>query len=158
MPTSLLYVQMARTIGTPIYNHFQETSYDKKAYLAHIKAYLKRLVAELPAARKDQFQAKAQEFVKKVVAKFDDYAFFTGESVWCPPSLCFIILTLFPFLTADGSRGYGCFEVLQGGWSYPLFCFLEGWHERGEILEDRINILLYTCKFCIKEEDGAKGG
>jgi len=61
-----------------------QTSYDKKSYLGHIKAYMKRLsehIKEKDAARVATFQAKAQEFVKKVVAKFDDYEFYTGESM-----------------------------------------------------------------------------
>ena len=63
--------------------YLQETSYDKKSYLGHIKAYLKKLSEKIAAEGKDvkAFQASAQEFVKKVNAKFDDYAFFTGESV-----------------------------------------------------------------------------
>jgi len=63
-----------------------ETSYDKKSYLAHIKAYLKRVTEKLKADGKDdakvkEFQTNAQEFIKKVVAKFDDYAFYTGETM-----------------------------------------------------------------------------
>jgi len=79
-----------------------ETSYDKKSYLAHIKAYLKRMVPVVKekalAAKKDpeaevkQFQEKAQEFVKKVVAKFDDYMFYTGEQM--DPE-CMVVLKVY---------------------------------------------------------------
>jgi hypothetical protein len=60
-----------------------ETVYDKKSYLGHIKAYLKRVSDKLAADGKDvkAFQAAAQEFVKKIIAKFDDYAFYTGETM-----------------------------------------------------------------------------
>jgi len=61
-----------------------ETSYDKKNYTAHIKAYLKRVSEKVAAAGKDQkaFQAAAQEYVgKTLIPKFDDYAFYTGETM-----------------------------------------------------------------------------
>jgi len=59
------------------------TSYDKKAYLGHIKVYLKRIATKLETEGKDvkAFQAAAQEFVKKVIANFDDYEFYTGETM-----------------------------------------------------------------------------
>jgi hypothetical protein len=58
-----------------------ETRYDKRSYLGHIKAYLKRLSEEVPADERVAWQQQAQEWVKGVVADFDSYRFFTGESM-----------------------------------------------------------------------------
>jgi len=65
-------------------HHLVPTVYDKKAYMGHIKAYMKRLVDHLKAnnpERVDAFQKSAQEFVKRIIAKFDDFEFFTGEQM-----------------------------------------------------------------------------
>ena len=64
---------------------YQQTTYDKKSYMAHIKAYMKRLLEHLKAnnpSRVDAFQKEAQEFVKMVLGKFDEYEFYTGEQVF----------------------------------------------------------------------------
>jgi hypothetical protein len=61
-----------------------ETNFTKKQYLLYIKGYMKRLktyLEENNPSRVEAFQAAAAEFVKKVLGKFDDYQFFTGESV-----------------------------------------------------------------------------
>jgi len=61
-----------------------QTQYDKKAYLAHIKAYMKRLldtIKETNPGRAEAFQKQAQEFVKKIIANFDQYEFYTGEQM-----------------------------------------------------------------------------
>ncbi|MEU1536183.1 translationally-controlled tumor protein [Streptomyces fagopyri] len=60
-----------------------ETSYDKKNYLGHIKAYLKRVSDKLAADGSDvrAWQQQAQEWVKGVVADFDSYRFYTGEQM-----------------------------------------------------------------------------
>eukprot|EP01113_Clastostelium_recurvatum_P028266 TRINITY_DN34229_c0_g1_i1.p1 TRINITY_DN34229_c0_g1~~TRINITY_DN34229_c0_g1_i1.p1 ORF type:complete len:173 (-),score=61.29 TRINITY_DN34229_c0_g1_i1:52-570(-) len=64
-----------------------ETSYDKKAYMGHIKAYMGRIVKYLKenGASDDKvaaFQKAAAGFVKdKILGKFDDFRFFTGESM-----------------------------------------------------------------------------
>ena len=57
---------------------------DKKAFMALIKAYLKRMVTHLNDNGKNEevaaFQAKATEFVKFVVGKFDSFTFYAGQS------------------------------------------------------------------------------
>ncbi|MFJ6622051.1 translationally-controlled tumor protein [Kitasatospora sp. NPDC091335] len=58
-----------------------ETSYDKKNYTGHIKAYLKRLSERVPADDRSAWQEKAQTCVKAVLADFESYRFFTGESM-----------------------------------------------------------------------------
>ena len=64
-------------------NRLQETSFDKKSYMAYIKGYMKtlkdRLETENPE-RVEAFQANAQTFLKKMIAKFSDLQFFVGES------------------------------------------------------------------------------
>jgi len=65
-------------------HHLVQTTYDKKAYMGHIKAYMKRLVDHLKATQPDRveaFQKSAQEFVKKIIANFENYDFYTGESM-----------------------------------------------------------------------------
>eukprot|EP01027_Heterolobosea_sp_BB2_P022029 GEZU01032407.1.p2 GENE.GEZU01032407.1~~GEZU01032407.1.p2 ORF type:complete len:168 (-),score=98.10 GEZU01032407.1:76-579(-) len=62
----------------------QETSYDKKAYMSYIKGYMKRVadyLQENNPSRLDAFKAGAQTFVKKVLGEFNEYQFFTGESM-----------------------------------------------------------------------------
>jgi len=65
--------------------HLQQTAFDKKSYMTYIKGYMKKLVDQLKEdgkeARVAGFQKAAQEFVKKVLAKFDDYEFYTGEKM-----------------------------------------------------------------------------
>jgi len=64
-------------------HRLQPTVYDKKAYMDHIKSYMKRIldkIKETDPARAEVFQKKAQEFVKKVLGDFKNYDFFTGES------------------------------------------------------------------------------
>jgi len=61
-----------------------QTQYDKKSYLQHIKAYMKRLldtIKEKNPSRAEAFQKQAQEFVKKIIANFDQYEFYTGEQM-----------------------------------------------------------------------------
>ncbi|WP_371484231.1 translationally-controlled tumor protein [Kitasatospora sp. NBC_00315] len=57
-----------------------ETMYDKKSYLNHIKAYLKRVAASLPADKRASWDQQAQEWAKTVLADLDSYRFFTGAS------------------------------------------------------------------------------
>jgi Translationally controlled tumour protein len=77
----------------------QATSYDKKSYMGHIKAYLKRVAEKLKEEGRDvkAFQQAAQEFVAKILTpKFDDYEFYTGENVWL---LLFLTLPYSSLLT-----------------------------------------------------------
>ncbi|KAG1783286.1 Mss4-like protein [Suillus placidus] len=63
----------------------QATLFDKKAYLVHLKGYMKA-VAESLAKKGDAdavaaFKAKANDFAKKIVANIKDYEFYTGENM-----------------------------------------------------------------------------
>lgn len=62
----------------------QTTSFDKKQFMSYIKMYIGKIVAHLEAnnaARVPAFKAGAQNFVKKVLGNFDEYTFWTGESM-----------------------------------------------------------------------------
>ncbi|KAG1892404.1 translationally controlled tumor-associated [Suillus subluteus] len=63
----------------------QATTYDKKQYLSHLKEYMKAVTKKLEekgdAAAVPAFKAKANDFAKKVVGKFKDYEFYTGENM-----------------------------------------------------------------------------
>ncbi|KAK7187782.1 hypothetical protein DPSP01_010832 [Paraphaeosphaeria sporulosa] len=63
-----------------------ETSFDKKQYLTHLKGYMKAVKAKLQekGASADEvaaFEKGAQGFAKKIVANFKDYEFLIGESM-----------------------------------------------------------------------------
>jgi len=65
-------------------HRLQETGFDKKSYMAYIKTYMARVKKHLEEhnpSRVQPFMAAAQNFVKKVIGKFDDYQFFTGMSM-----------------------------------------------------------------------------
>ncbi|OCK74508.1 microtubule/calcium-binding protein [Lepidopterella palustris CBS 459.81] len=63
-----------------------ETSFDKKSYLSHLKTYMKKVKEAMKAndASEDEikeFEKGAQSFAKKIVANFKDYEFLIGESM-----------------------------------------------------------------------------
>lgn len=63
-----------------------ETSFDKKSYLSHLKGYMKAVKEKMTAngASEDQvkeFEKGASGFAKKIVANFKDYEFLIGESM-----------------------------------------------------------------------------
>ncbi|KAM0691053.1 hypothetical protein Q7P36_009824 [Cladosporium allicinum] len=63
-----------------------ETQFDKKAYLGHLKSYMKKVKESLAARGASaeeikEFETGAQKFAKKVVANFGDYEFLIGESM-----------------------------------------------------------------------------
>lgn len=58
-----------------------QTTFDKKSYLSYIKGYLKAVKEKLPADRVADFEKNATGLVKKIVANFKDYEFYTGESM-----------------------------------------------------------------------------
>eukprot|EP01110_Echinostelium_bisporum_P013437 TRINITY_DN9129_c0_g1_i1.p1 TRINITY_DN9129_c0_g1~~TRINITY_DN9129_c0_g1_i1.p1 ORF type:complete len:172 (+),score=84.91 TRINITY_DN9129_c0_g1_i1:50-565(+) len=65
-------------------HRLQATVYDKKSYMGHIKAYMKRVSEHLKANNPDRveaFQKGAQELAKQIIGKFDDYEFYTGENM-----------------------------------------------------------------------------
>ena len=61
----------------------QETSFTKKEYVTVIKGYMQKLkkhLAENGSDRVDIFMKGATEFVKWVVANFDEFKFYSGPS------------------------------------------------------------------------------
>ncbi|XP_033474279.2 translationally-controlled tumor protein homolog [Epinephelus lanceolatus] len=68
-----------------VLNHnLHETGFDKKGFTAYIKEYMKAIKARLEETDPDRvkpFMAGAQDEVKKVLANFKNYQFFTGESM-----------------------------------------------------------------------------
>ena len=68
-----------------VYNfNLTENPMSKPEFMAFIKNYLKNLKAHLEgngkAARTEDFMKGAQEFIKFVVSKFDDFTFYLGSS------------------------------------------------------------------------------
>jgi len=63
-----------------------ETSFDKKSYLSHLKTYMKKVkdaMKEKGASEDEikEFEKGAQTFAKKIVANFKDYEFLIGDSM-----------------------------------------------------------------------------
>ncbi len=48
--------------------------------MTYIKSYLKRVADKIDPERADAFKKGAQEFVKFVISKFDEFEFYTGVS------------------------------------------------------------------------------
>ncbi|CCU99649.1 unnamed protein product [Malassezia sympodialis ATCC 42132] len=62
----------------------QATSFDKKTYLSYLKGYMKSIKQELQESNPERvpvFEKKAAEFAKKIIGKFSDWEFYTGESM-----------------------------------------------------------------------------
>lgn len=60
------------------------TSFDKKSYMTYIKGYMKKVKAHLQETAPDRipiFEKGIAGFVKKVLGNFNDYEFYTGESM-----------------------------------------------------------------------------
>ncbi|KAI9817516.1 MAG: hypothetical protein M1827_001126 [Pycnora praestabilis] len=62
------------------------SKYDKKAYLGHLKGYLKKVKEGLKAKGADDdtvktFETGAQNYAKKILANIKDYDFYTGSSM-----------------------------------------------------------------------------
>lgn len=63
-----------------------ETSFDKKSYLSHLKGYMKAVKEKMKegGAGDDavtEFEKGAQSYAKKIVGNFKDYEFLIGESM-----------------------------------------------------------------------------
>ncbi|KAK5132374.1 hypothetical protein LTR08_009145 [Meristemomyces frigidus] len=63
-----------------------ETQFDKKAYLSHLKGFMKMVKEKMNkrGASEDEvkaFEKGAQGYAKKIVANFKDYEFLIGESM-----------------------------------------------------------------------------
>lgn len=64
----------------------QETQFDKKSYLSHLKGYMKAVKEKMKASGASddavkEFETGASGYAKKIVANFKDYEFFIGESM-----------------------------------------------------------------------------
>ncbi|GGY16525.1 hypothetical protein GCM10010358_80260 [Streptomyces minutiscleroticus] len=62
----------------------QQTSFDKKSYMTHIKGYMKALEAKLrdtDPARLNSFKEEAGALVKAILGDFEKYEFYTGQSM-----------------------------------------------------------------------------
>uniref|UniRef100_A0A8C5QED3 Tumor protein, translationally-controlled 1 n=1 Tax=Leptobrachium leishanense TaxID=445787 RepID=A0A8C5QED3_9ANUR len=68
-----------------VLNHnLQETSFSKDAYKKYIKGYMKAIKTSLDErdpSRVKIFMSGASEMVKKILANFNNYQFFTGEGM-----------------------------------------------------------------------------
>lgn len=77
----------AQTVIDVIHSfRLSETSFDKKSYLSHLKAYMKTVKDKMKekGASEDEikeFVEGAQKFAKKIVGNFKDYEFLIGESM-----------------------------------------------------------------------------
>ncbi|KAK9325450.1 translationally controlled tumor protein [Lipomyces orientalis] len=73
------------TVNNIVYSfRLSPTSFDKKSFLTYIKGYMKAVKTKLAETSPDDvatFEKGAQNYVKKVVANFKDYEFYTGESM-----------------------------------------------------------------------------
>jgi len=63
-----------------------QTSFDKKSYLTHLKSYMKKVKEAMKAkgASDDEvaaFEKGAQGYAKKIVGNFKEYDFYIGESM-----------------------------------------------------------------------------
>ena len=62
----------------------QQTSFDKKSFMSYIKSYMKRVKTYLQENKPDEveaFEKGATAYVKKVISTFNDWDFYTGESM-----------------------------------------------------------------------------
>ncbi|KAH6681851.1 translationally controlled tumor protein [Halenospora varia] len=64
----------------------QQTSFDKKQYLSHLKTYMKKVKEGLKAKGAEEsvitdFEKGAQAYAKKIVGSFKNYDFYIGESM-----------------------------------------------------------------------------
>jgi len=78
--------QAAQVIDVVHSFRLTETSFDKKAYLSHLKTYMKTVKSKLKdkGASDEEikdFETKAAAFAKKIVGNFKDYEFLIGESM-----------------------------------------------------------------------------
>lgn len=73
------------SVNNVVYSfRLQETSFDKKSFMVYIKGYMKKVKAYLSENNPDAvgaFEKGATTAVKKIIANFKDYEFFTGESM-----------------------------------------------------------------------------
>lgn len=64
-------------------HNLQQTTFDKKSYMAYIKNYMQSIKKKLEENNPERvkiFQEKAQVFIKKILENFKDYDFFVSEN------------------------------------------------------------------------------
>jgi len=75
----------AETVNNVVYSfRLQQTQFDKKSFLTYIKGYMKKVKAHLQENSPEEvetFEKGAQSYVKKVIGSFNDWDFYTGESM-----------------------------------------------------------------------------
>ncbi|KXS12073.1 translationally controlled tumor protein [Gonapodya prolifera JEL478] len=75
----------AQTVNNIVYGlRLQQTSFDKKGYMAYIKGYMKAIKEHLQKTNPDRvatFEEKAKKQVTKIVNGLKDYDFYTGENM-----------------------------------------------------------------------------
>jgi len=62
-------------------SRLQQTTFDKKSYMAYIKTYMKMILDHIKTNNPERaftFQKQAQVFTKKILDNFDQYDFFMG--------------------------------------------------------------------------------
>jgi len=97
------------TVNNIVYSfRLNQTSFDKKSYLLHVKTYMKKVKEKLteskcPADEITKFEKGAQGFVKKILANVKDYDFYTGESMDPDGMVAFLNFR------EDGITPYICF-------------------------------------------------
>lgn len=70
-----------KTVNNLVYSfRLVQTTFDKESYSNYIKSYLKAIEDRLPGDRVAEFEKKAKGLVDKIVANFNDYELYTGES------------------------------------------------------------------------------
>ncbi|KAF7579712.1 hypothetical protein FOB63_004782 [Clavispora lusitaniae] len=73
------------TVNNVVYSfRLQQTQFDKKSFLTYIKGYMKKVKAHLAETAPEEvetFEKGAQAYVKKVIGSFNDWDFYTGESM-----------------------------------------------------------------------------
>ncbi|CAH2352811.1 translationally-controlled tumor protein homolog [[Candida] railenensis] len=73
------------TVNNVVYSfRLQQTQFDKKSFLTYVKGYMKKVKAYLAEHNPDEieaFEKGATKYVKKVIANFGDWDFYTGESM-----------------------------------------------------------------------------
>ncbi|KAF2461984.1 microtubule/calcium-binding protein [Lineolata rhizophorae] len=79
--------ESAQTVIDVVHSfRLNETSFDKKSYLQHLKGYMKNVKQKMQergasADEVAEFEKVAQAYAKKIVANFKDYEFLIGESM-----------------------------------------------------------------------------
>lgn len=73
-----------RTINIIYSNRLVEMSFTKKTYTTYIKGYMKSILDKLNQNNPERaaiFKTNVQKYVTKIMKNFDEYRFFSGESM-----------------------------------------------------------------------------